>query len=103
MHTLGMARHVGFSVITSSKFNCLLSDLKKCCSKGVWEKLFVFSFIYSSPQLELHILELHPRFRLLDPMVHTTRLLAHHTASSVVHPLLANSLDLLVQVYINYI
>lgn len=58
--------------------------------------LFVFSFIYSSPQLELHILEIHLRFRQLDPMVHTARLLAHHTVSLVVHPLLANSLDLLV-------
>lgn len=62
-----------------------------------------FSFISCSHRLELQMLQLHLHFNQLGSMLHTTGLLAHHTASLVLHPLLGSSLDLKVQVGIIYI
>ena len=49
------------------------------------------------------MLQLHLHFSHLGPMLHTTGLLGHHTASLVLQPLLGSSLDLQVQVIITVI
>lgn len=49
------------------------------------------------------MLQLHLHFSQLGPMHHTTGLLAHHTASLVLLPLLGSSLDLQVRVSITSI